>query len=533
MIKQNKILVFLIIFLIFLTFIYSKGFVVIGDVRIKSTKEFYRGVNKDFLRNIEQINLLSPDDVVIVGDLIYGYEEEKNKRNVVKEWIDFKNVLKNLKVPYLLCVGNHEIFGEPYAEELYKKYAGELYRSIVKGNRLYILLNSEEIPYVSSLSPEQIKFLKNTLKTYSKIKHKYIFMHKPLWWKEHDSKLWFSKVHPILKKYRVRAVFAGHWHEYEWRKIDDIEYFVTGGGGAELEGEFIRGELFHFIYVDDSKEPVSYIVYTENGIYGKDFSIPENKLVLKNWLNSTSPSFDPYSNKEIFFDIKNDFGRRLHFEIEYNKNNSLFLSSLKRSEFTLEPEKIFKLSFNVEFLNDDFFSFFPIPEFKIKADLENGKTYFRRFLELKYPDRYFIKEIKVGEPEKYTFHYIRRNFPDVFIKKLSQEEIKKILEKITKKSFVLKAEKGYKFNLGRNLFPNRAVWLPILIEVNSSEKTKKKFVINFNDRFALYLNGKFILKNNERKRYTKVKLELKKGKNEILIINVHTGGRWELRVAHE
>jgi len=114
----------------------------------------------------------------MIGDLVYGYDEDKEI--VEEEWKKFEEALRLLKVPYYLVPGNHEIFGEEYAVELYKKYAGPTYWAQVIGNKLFIALNTEELGYEASLSPAEIEFLKATLEKYRDVKKKFILMHRPL-----------------------------------------------------------------------------------------------------------------------------------------------------------------------------------------------------------------------------------------------------------------------------------------------------------------------------------------------------------------
>ncbi len=528
--KREKLFLVLIVFLLFSLSAFSKGFIVIGDVRVKGGKELYLGKNLDFIKNIYQMNLLKPDEVVIIGDLIYGYDEDE--KELEREWIDFERMLSLLRAKYLLVVGNHEIFGEPDAEKIYKKHAGKLYGVKVYKERVFIFLNSEDIKEVSTIPDKQIEFLKNTLKKYKDYKRKYVFLHKPLWWKEHDNETWFKKVHPLLKEYRVLSVFAGHWHEYEYRKIDGIEYFVTGGGGAEVDEEVINGSIFHFVYVDDTKVPPDYIVYSDNGIYPKEFVKKETKEKLYEWLYESSPVFDPEKSQTINLKIKNDFKKELKFYIEYSENNKYFEPDIKRIESSLlGPGSQFELNFKAKFFKKEFSSYFPIPKFKVTSYLHNGRRYFSKYIELKYPENYFSKSIKVLPPHKYTYHYIRYDFPKEYEKELSKKEALKIEKRILKNGITLKAGKDFVFNFERELFPNRAVFLPILVEVRAENDCERTLIIEFRERFSVYLNGEFLLRNSQKDPVTKVKLKLKKGINRIMILNVHTGGRWKLRLA--
>ncbi len=61
---------------------------------------------------------------------------------------------------------------------------------------------------------------------------------------------------PLLEKFGVDVVFAGHDHDYERLTVEGITYIVTGGGGAPTRGMFKRqpgsrafSEEAHFVRV--------------------------------------------------------------------------------------------------------------------------------------------------------------------------------------------------------------------------------------------------------------------------------------------
>ncbi len=68
-----------------------------------------------FTRAIEKVNLLQPEFVVSVGDLIEGYTEDPG--GWALEWSEFQSTLERLQMPFFYCAGNHDISNLPMSDE--------------------------------------------------------------------------------------------------------------------------------------------------------------------------------------------------------------------------------------------------------------------------------------------------------------------------------------------------------------------------------------------------------------------------------
>src|SRR5262249_12917838 len=62
---------------------------------------------KVFSRAVEQINLLQPEFVLSVGDLIEGYTTDREK--VLREWKEFQGFAARLQMPFFYVPGNHDV----------------------------------------------------------------------------------------------------------------------------------------------------------------------------------------------------------------------------------------------------------------------------------------------------------------------------------------------------------------------------------------------------------------------------------------
>ncbi|MHC4187677.1 MAG: metallophosphoesterase family protein, partial [Planctomycetota bacterium] len=71
------------------------------------TGEHREGVFEDA---ISRLNLLQPEFVMCIGDLIEGYTEDEDTLN--KEWDEIEGLVSKIEMPFFYVPGNHDIFDE-------------------------------------------------------------------------------------------------------------------------------------------------------------------------------------------------------------------------------------------------------------------------------------------------------------------------------------------------------------------------------------------------------------------------------------
>jgi len=76
-------------------------FVIVGD------RTGGASVQKTFQKAMSQINLLQPEFVINVGDLIEGYSDQSNELNA--EWKEIDSILNTLDMPFFRTPGNHDL----------------------------------------------------------------------------------------------------------------------------------------------------------------------------------------------------------------------------------------------------------------------------------------------------------------------------------------------------------------------------------------------------------------------------------------
>lgn len=220
-----------------------------------------------FEQGMEKVNLLQPEFVMSVGDLIQGYTEDLTQLN--QEWDEFDSFVNGLTMPFFYVAGNHDITNK-VMEDLWKQRYGRTYYHFVYQDVLFLCLNSEEaVPEAGNpdgkyhtgdfyLSGQQRSYIEETLKQHAGVRWTFVFWHKPVWLyeeaddpsrREEVSQSGWPEVESLLKD-RKHTVFAGHIHRYVHRKRNNSDYITlaTTGGGSALAGP-IFGQFDHVLWV--------------------------------------------------------------------------------------------------------------------------------------------------------------------------------------------------------------------------------------------------------------------------------------------
>ncbi len=175
----------------------------------------------------ENLLLKKPDFVFNTGDLV-------NTSNNDNEWLQFNRASKRLfeETKYYAVPGHNDITSLDYYR-LFKTKRSEPYSAISFKNTLFILLNSNNLME----NDPQYQWLLKTLTDASMFSHIFLFLHEPLFTSDGaNTENDFAKMlRPLIDKYHIEMVFSGHRAAYERTTISNVQYIVTGGGGAPLE----------------------------------------------------------------------------------------------------------------------------------------------------------------------------------------------------------------------------------------------------------------------------------------------------------
>ena len=233
-------------------------------------------------RAVYEINQLNPDFAIHIGDMVEGYTRKTHLW--MQECEEFKSAMKQLRMPWYPAVGNHDVISgsrdadDRTYEELYQKHFGPLYYSFDYKNSHFICLYTDEaLQSRVTFSDAQLQWLENDLKSTDKT-NIFIYMHKPVWDEYYKQSGWLDKIHPMLKEYPVRAVIAGHYHNY--RKCpskDGIQYYILGATGGNLYEEVeLAGRFHHYNILRIESDTFTMGVVKLGNVESNDYILEED-----------------------------------------------------------------------------------------------------------------------------------------------------------------------------------------------------------------------------------------------------------------
>jgi UDP-2,3-diacylglucosamine pyrophosphatase LpxH len=198
-----------------------------------------------FQRGVEKVNLMQPEFVISVGDLIDGYTTDPNVWDA--QWNEFDGIIDRLGMRFFYVPGNHDISNELLLEEWVKR-RGDPYYHFVYKNVLFLVVHTEDGPGVTSgISDEQNVYFERVLAANPDVRWTFIFKHRPLW--NYEDKLGFERIESALDG-RNYTLFSGHHHHYFHTRHNSMKHYILGttGGGSDLRG-WQFGEFEHITWV--------------------------------------------------------------------------------------------------------------------------------------------------------------------------------------------------------------------------------------------------------------------------------------------
>ena len=217
-------------------------------------------------------NLLDPDLVMTVGDLVQGY-------NRSEEWLfqmrEFQEIMNRLSMPWFPVAGNHDVYWRPsdadkpigQHEANYEMHFGPLWYSFSHKNAGFVVLYSDEGNRESNekgfnegrlqqMSPEQLDFLSQSLERLKGKDHVFVFLHHPRWIGGNYEGTNWDEVHArLVEAGNVSAVFAGHIHQMRYDgNRDGIKYYALATTGGALSAEIPQAGLLHHMNIVTVRE---------------------------------------------------------------------------------------------------------------------------------------------------------------------------------------------------------------------------------------------------------------------------------------
>jgi 5-hydroxyisourate hydrolase-like protein (transthyretin family) len=226
---------------------------------------------KVFSQAMTQINLLQPEFVVSVGDLIEGYTVNKDRINA--EWDEFNGYVNKLEMPFFYVPGNHDLTNKTLVEEWGGRYGRKYYHFLYK-DVLFLCLNSEDPS--SRISPDQAAYFQKVLDENKSVRWTLVFLHKPLWAATDLEKNGWAAVETALTGRKYTA-YCGHVHRYQKFVRNGMNHYqlATTGGGSRLRGaEF--GEFDQVAWVTMKQDGPRMANLDLSGVLPEDLKLPDS-----------------------------------------------------------------------------------------------------------------------------------------------------------------------------------------------------------------------------------------------------------------
>ena len=204
-----------------------------------------------FSQAVDKINLLQPEFVLSVGDLIEGGKASADK--IAAEWKELDGFVKKLNMPFFYVPGNHDVATKDTTKAWQDKLGRRHYHFVYRGV-LFLILNTDDMPEKVAIGKEQIAYVQKTLKENADVRWTIVALHRPLWRFDNGAKNGFGEVEKALAG-RSYTIFCGHEHHYVKAVRNGMNYYqlATTGGSSMMRGvEF--GEFDHLVWVTMKKD---------------------------------------------------------------------------------------------------------------------------------------------------------------------------------------------------------------------------------------------------------------------------------------
>jgi predicted phosphodiesterase len=253
---------------------------------------------------VAQLNLLRPELIVNVGDLVEGGSDDPDKWH--RQWDSFDERADRARAPIFYAGGNHDLTGE-LARQVWKECLGPRYYHFVYKNTLFLILDTEDntpermteieqkrleaievyktegreafaktayeqMPErtTGNIGEEQAEYFRQVIAENPKVQWTFVLMHKPAWEKEGEQH--FSAIETALSDQHY-TVFYGHTHVYHYQQRHERDYInlaTTGGEQFPEQGRSMDHLLL--VTVDDQGVDIANLLMA--GILDKTGHIP-------------------------------------------------------------------------------------------------------------------------------------------------------------------------------------------------------------------------------------------------------------------
>ncbi len=246
-----------------------------------------------FSSAVEKINLLNPEFVLSVGDLVDG--GTKDTLVFSDQLADFDLRASKLNAPFFHVGGNHD-FTNHIMQDFWKKNYGATYYYFIYKKVLFLMLNSEdyspermeeiyqardlvikadeenilteeeirEMEYYKmpervygELGDGQLAYFKKVISDHPEVVWTFVLMHKPVWQREDNHGL--IQLEQALTPGKF-TVINGHFHSYSHQIKNESDYMILGTtGGSQNPNDPNAFDHFTWINITDNGPSIANI----------------------------------------------------------------------------------------------------------------------------------------------------------------------------------------------------------------------------------------------------------------------------------
>lgn len=216
---------------------------------------------------VEQLNLLRPEFIVNVGDLIEG--DSKDAAELNRQWDDFDQRANGARAPVFYAGGNHDLTGLPL-RTVWKDRLQPTYYHFIYKNVLFLILDTEDVSlermeeiqriraegvkvykeqgpeafkqtaYATlperesgAISQEQSDYFVQIIKDHPEVRWTFLLIHKAAWLRENEQP--FAAIETALAN-QPYTVFYGHTHIYQYEQRHGRDYINLATTGGQFSG---------------------------------------------------------------------------------------------------------------------------------------------------------------------------------------------------------------------------------------------------------------------------------------------------------
>jgi len=273
-----------------------------------------------FPKAVEMTNMLHPEFVVHIGDLIEGYDNDEEQ--IRAWWKEIDGFLEPLEMPFFFLPGNHDHYSEASIKAWKERFGdGRGYYHFVYKDVLFLMVNTEDPPKTVealqrdnpelharvaanykimteiqakehktaedgkkllelgepieewlgeiNISDDQVAYFKEVLKANPDVRWTFCFVHAPPYYSpssvERDPGN-FVTIDAMLAD-RPYTVFSAHTHTYHYDERNGRDYITTATSGGM---NIVRpGAMDHVVWVTMTNEGPKIVNLLMNGIMDK------------------------------------------------------------------------------------------------------------------------------------------------------------------------------------------------------------------------------------------------------------------------